>query len=353
MLAEGGHFDVLVIGAGPAGSLTARALSMWGFKTAIVQKDVEPVKFTEVLPPSSMRAICAQGLVNLIHSSHSPLSPCSGVTSHWGEGRIYEDDFIRRPESGGWVVERTALDAELQSLAVSHGAIYRKIQSIDHIETYENGWIIIVDDDVSFTCRFVIDASGRPSTFARRVGAKRQVTSKLFAGGINFVGQAVDDIGESRLFVKSHPEGWSYSISHPEHYLSAVLVSSSSSIKNKASLEKALGKIYPQYVDSEAASLDRVLFTDASSFILDHVAGENWLAVGDAAASFDPITSQGLANAFSSSLIAAHTCREFLLNRNFLALEAYDKAIRDTWSFSDSGRLHVYQQQDQWTESLR
>src|SRR5207245_744542 len=43
----------------------------------------------------------------------------------------------------------------------------------------------------------------------------------------------------------------------------------------------------------------------ANSSRLDRLAGKNWLAVGDAAMAFDPLSSQGVYNALMSGLLAA------------------------------------------------
>ncbi len=48
---------------------------------------------------------------------------------------------------------------------------------------------------------------------------------------------------------------------------------------------------------------------DASSTELDHAGGEGWLAVGDAAMAFDPLSSKGIANALYTGVRAAGVIR--------------------------------------------
>jgi flavin-dependent dehydrogenase len=43
----------------------------------------------------------------------------------------------------------------------------------------------------------------------------------------------------------------------------------------------------------------------APSFRLDKVAGENWLAIGDTASSYDPITAQGIIKSMTNAFSAA------------------------------------------------
>jgi flavin-dependent dehydrogenase len=55
---------------------------------------------------------------------------------------------------------------------------------------------------------------------------------------------------------------------------------------------------------SAKATGEELVRVDASAARLSEAAGENWIAVGDAATSLDPISSQGLFNALSSALVA-------------------------------------------------
>ena len=81
---------------------------------------------------------------------------------------------------------------------------------------------------------------------------------------------------------------------------------------------------------------------DASSALLSRAAGAGWIAIGDAAASFDPVTSQGLANALSTALVAAGA----ILSPGGLDADArriYSDAVAATFRHSEAGRARVYQ----------
>ena len=82
--------------------------------------------------------------------------------------------------------------------------------------------------------------------------------------------------------------------------------------------------------------------TDASSALLSHAAGDGWIAIGDAAASFDPVTSQGLVNALSTALVAAGA----ILSPGGLDEDArgvYSDAVAATFHHSEAGRARVYE----------
>jgi flavin-dependent dehydrogenase len=75
--------------------------------------------------------------------------------------------------------------------------------------------------------------------------------------------------------------------------------------------------------------------------MLSRAAAANWIAVGDAAMSFDPIASQGLFNALSSALAAAG----LLLSPGGLTdvtADAWSGAVLATFLQSEKGRVALY-----------
>jgi flavin-dependent dehydrogenase len=68
---------------------------------------------------------------------------------------------------------------------------------------------------------------------------------------------------------------------------------------------------------------------DAGSALLEPMAGEGWMAVGDAATAFDPVSGQGLANCLVSGFIGAHAASDHLAGRNS-ALTVYSSAMKLT-----------------------
>ena len=79
----------------------------------------------------------------------------------------------------------------------------------------------------------------------------------------------------------------------------------------------------------------------ASACLLSEAAGEGWIAVGDAAMAFDPIASQGLFNALSSTLVATGA----LLSADRLSptsARLYSDAVATTFLHCEAGRISVY-----------
>jgi flavin-dependent dehydrogenase len=74
---------------------------------------------------------------------------------------------------------------------------------------------------------------------------------------------------------------------------------------------------------------------------LSPAADEGWIAIGDAAISFDPVTSQGLVNALSTAVIGAGA----ILSARGLdedSCRVYADAAAHTFAHSEAGRAGVY-----------
>jgi flavin-dependent dehydrogenase len=89
---------------------------------------------------------------------------------------------------------------------------------------------------------------------------------------------------------------------------------------------------------------------NADSSALDRCAGEGWLAVGDSAAAFDPIASQGLSNALASANAAARAACEFIKgNRN--ALQVYALEMARAYEYYLRGVRRHYLTERRWLDS--
>ena len=89
----------------------------------------------------------------------------------------------------------------------------------------------------------------------------------------------------------------------------------------------------------------------ASSEILDCSAGKNWLATGDAALSFDPLSSQGIYYALKSGLLAARAIQESL-HGNRTAMAALSLRMRQSFDHYRQMRLSHYAREQRWSDSL-
>jgi flavin-dependent dehydrogenase len=88
----------------------------------------------------------------------------------------------------------------------------------------------------------------------------------------------------------------------------------------------------------------------APTFRLDRVAGANWLAVGDAAAACDPISSQGIMNALEDGIRAAMAIFDALDGRSD-GYELYTKYLGARYTDYVANRNCFYGLERRWLKS--
>ncbi len=89
----------------------------------------------------------------------------------------------------------------------------------------------------------------------------------------------------------------------------------------------------------------------AMSSRLDCVSGPGWLAVGDAAMAFDPLSSQGLKEALASGIRAGAALNSHLAG-DATALGEYDRKANDVLREYSRLRAHYYGRERRWPQSV-
>ena len=103
----------------------------------------------------------------------------------------------------------------------------------------------------------------------------------------------------------------------------------------------------------ERAKLDltHVKIMPCGTSRLDVVYGDNWLAVGDAAFSYDPISSYGITSALGSGLYAGHSLASALSNEKD-ALFAYQYVLETAFQeYMEKLMIH-YDIEKRWQNSI-
>ena len=89
---------------------------------------------------------------------------------------------------------------------------------------------------------------------------------------------------------------------------------------------------------------------DARSSRLECFHGEGWVAAGDAAMTFDPLSSQGIFTALYSGLKAGAAVAS-CLGGDREALRRYDAAVTDVYNQFGASRLAYYSAEQRWPTS--
>jgi flavin-dependent dehydrogenase len=323
---------VVIVGGGPAGASIALSLTRAGLSPVLLEAhDGARTKVGECLPPSANLLLGRLGLVERV--SRASL-PSHGNRFLWGAQEPAERDFIFGTGGTGWQLDRRKFEEELAGAAVEAGAQWRYGCRVVGCSRDGRGWKLEVSTPRGVeTCRadFVVDASGRAARLARLLGVRRIRYDRLIGVAAYFQSGGG---GDSFTLVEAVASGWWYSAWLPGGKLVVVYMTDSDLVDHSAA----------RHADGWRALLETAKHTRrrvaeggcrrpttprvlaAHPARLSAVAGEGWLAVGDAAVAHDPLASYGISAALGGGFYAASAIVNYLGGSRD-ALRAYAQLV--------------------------
>lgn len=227
--------------------------------------------------------------------------PAYGNRSAWGGAGLEQTDFMLNPLGHGWHVDRRALDASLLQSLRARGVRVRGATRVAHSSWNGDYWeVMLAGKRPGVQARAVIDATGRAARIARSQGACRTRLDRLVAA-YWLLANTRERERDSTTLVDAVPDGWWYTTPIPGRRVVAFLTDADllppRAARTPAQWHERLA-LAPNVANILATARLRLapapMIADASVAYLNRLTGPGWAAAGDAAVSFDPLSSQGM-----------------------------------------------------------
>ncbi|WNJ17561.1 NAD(P)/FAD-dependent oxidoreductase [Pontibacter sp. G13] len=344
------RLDVVIIGGGPAGlSAAISLLQRSSLSIAIIDSQrLEFPRIGESLPPDTILLLRKLGVADAFYRAGH--QTCPGYSSVWGSDDVGHNDFIVNPMGPAWCMDRMKFDAMLVEEAQRLGAqIHWETRFLSAAKSSEGYSIRLrqaeTHQESTLQARFVIDASGAKARFAHALGIEKEIHDQLFA----LIRLSRLDGGKPtrRVQIEAVPQGWWYHTALPNDRVITMFVTQREQLQTLraddfAEFEQRLERtsfIHPQI---RTWSLSEYLIRPIYSGILPAVEGKDWVAIGDAASSYDPVVSHGIYKGMSDGIHIAPKVIASLVGGDHSAETAYSSFVRKRYHQYLQNRAFLY-----------
>lgn len=354
------HFDIVILGGGPAGAATALMLRQHAphLTVALAERSqYESVRIGETLPPTVQPLLEQLGVWDaFLADGHLA---AYGSCSAWGSDRLEANEFIYNPLGRGWHLDRRRFDALLARSVEARGvSVLRGAQFTGSTRADEDRWKLTLRTDsgeeIVWTASLVVDATGRSAHFAQAQGVKRVLTDRLVGAAV-FYALPAEPLADTYTLVEAVPDGWWYSAVVPDGRVAVVFMTDADLLRTEGSasgaawFERLEATRHTQMRLTGAEPLAESVVKAANSHRLEQMSGGGWIAVGDAAMSYDPLSSLGIFKGLRSGIMAAYACCDQLSGLG--GFTKYNTILEREFEGYLQTRADFYRQEQRWPES--
>lgn len=313
-------YDVIVIGAGPAGSLAAALLNQRNYRVLVLERTHFPrFSIGESLLPQSMRFLEQADMLEAVKAAGFQFK--NGAAFSCGER--YELFDFNEKFTEGWgttfQVQRDRFDKILADTAESQGVTFRYGQTVTQFEYEADCAQVMVEDDSGATyqlnARFVLDASGYGRVLPRLLKLEKPTSFPARTSLFTHIQDNISDkkYDRNKILITVHPnyqDVWFWLIPFNGGRASVGVVAEEAFLKKMAGtasdkLRQLISESgWMATILAEAGFDTRVGELTGYASDVSQLSGKGYALLGNAGEFLDPVFSSGVTIAFKSASLA-------------------------------------------------
>ncbi|UGY11964.1 tryptophan 7-halogenase (plasmid) [Bradyrhizobium septentrionale] len=294
-----GAVEILVVGGGPAGSVSALMLRRLGFRVRLIETSDRPRPHVgEAISLGVHRQLTDLGLGEAL--DRAGCRSFDEYDEHWERAEA----IVRQAPPGSATIDRARFDAAFWSLCSDAGVEVRLGQQVERVDRLvDGGWNVRTVGGERYDAAFLIDATGRRSLLPR---ARRAFGPRTLALHGYWRGEGLP----TRPHIAAGASCWTWGAPVDGLGFSAILFVDRHALAEhgpnlREAYARGLAKTGLLSLLANRANCSVVSACDASAWLDDEACGRGFIKVGEAAQSLDPLASMGVQKAIQSARSAA------------------------------------------------
>src|SRR5215470_458148 len=334
-------YDITIAGAGPAGSVLAVLAARARYRVLLVERShFERPRFGETAPPELRQALTRVGLERLAQAPFCREAP--EVLSVWGSDEPWSRHHIFSPYGTALHLDRRAFDEALALAARDAGADLKLGCAARFVAQPRGGYSVQLSTGEHVRANAAILATGRAGGGLGLPYAREYLDNNVaVAARLPSPRRHLDP----RTIIEAVPGGWFYLAALPGDEIIAVFITLATLVPSERRVRfrwwlEALAQTTVVRKALHGCRLPHALsVANARASFARSVAGDGWLAVGDARIAPDPLSGQGIIWAIDDAASAMELLRR--MEWRELGRELRARTARDVETYL-SERSRVY-----------